>query len=570
MPTLASLNVGFRNSFVDYDALTRQLHGWHQAFPDLTRLRSLGRTAEGRELWLLTVGRDPDALRPAVWVDANMHATELCGTNVALGIAEDVLALHHGEDRHGLPPHVREALTEALFYVMPRISPDGAEQVIRTGRYVRSSPEDRRPQQQHPHWRSVDVNGDGRIAVMRKPDPNGELVESNLAPGMLVPRTLDHTGPFYKVFPEGLIENWDGHSVPDPFFLGDNAVDMNRNFPWSWAPEPEQMGAGDYPGSTPETRAVIEFATAHPNLYAWLNLHTFGGVVIRPLGHQPDSKMNQGDLAVYRQVEAWNTQFTTYPTVSGYHEFTYEPDKPLKGDLSDYAYHQRGCLAYVVELWDLFRRVGMDVKKPFVDHYSHWGENDFAALAAFDRDHNQGRLFQPWVPFHHPQLGDVEVGGIDIRVGISNPPFELFGELCAGQSAAFLRVAALVPRVRFAVTKTEALGGDLTRVTLRAQNIGYLATYGMPSARALPHSEALRLRTVSESVTVASAPSALLDVGHLEGWGQGLYGGWGVFLPWTRGSVSERTLTIVLQGHGEVEFVLESCRTGRATLQLTV
>jgi hypothetical protein len=71
-------------------------------------------------------------------------------------------------------------------------------------------------------------------------------------------------------------------------------------------------------------------------------------------------------------------------------------------------------------------------------------------------------------------------------------------------------------------------------------------------------------------VTVASAPSGLLDVGHLEGWGQGLYGGWGLFLPWTRGSVSERTITVVLQGHGDVEFVLESCRTGRATVTVTV
>ena len=135
---------------------------------------------------------------------------------------------------------------------------------------------------------------------------------------------------------------------PDPYFLSDNLYDFNRNFPYTWAPEPQQAGAGPYPGSAPETRAVLDFATAHPNIMVWLNLHTFGGVLIRPLGDKPDAKMNAGDLAIFEQVEAWMTEHTGYACVSGFHEFLYEPDKPLHGDLSDYAYHQRGALAYEI------------------------------------------------------------------------------------------------------------------------------------------------------------------------------------------------------------------------------
>ena len=37
-------------------------------------------------------------------------------------------------------------------------------------------------------------------------------------------------------------------------------------------------------GSAPETRAVMDFAIKHPHIFTWLNLHTFGGVLIRPLG----------------------------------------------------------------------------------------------------------------------------------------------------------------------------------------------------------------------------------------------------------------------------------------------
>ena len=79
--------------------------------------------------------------------------------------------------------------------------------------------------------------------------------------------------------------------------------------------------------------------------------------------------MNQEDLAIFRQIEQWMTEHTGYPTVSGHDEFLYEPDKPLKGDLSEYAYQQRGALGYVIELWDLFARLGMPRPPKFVQYY---------------------------------------------------------------------------------------------------------------------------------------------------------------------------------------------------------
>src|SRR6266545_3130012 len=81
---LASLDRGFRASYLDHDELTAQVRAWADAFPDLCRLRSLGESLEGRPLWHLTIGPDPDRLRPAVWVDGNMHASELAGSSVAL------------------------------------------------------------------------------------------------------------------------------------------------------------------------------------------------------------------------------------------------------------------------------------------------------------------------------------------------------------------------------------------------------------------------------------------------------------------------------------------------------
>lgn len=560
---LDEINLGFREKYLLHDAITKQLQSWAERFPRFARLRSLGKSEEGRDLWLLELGLDPDRDRPSIWVDGNMHAQEVSGSSVALAIAEDILRLHLDPEfcPHGLQPQTLALLRELRFFVMPRMCPDGAERILTSGRYVRSNPRDRRPNLK-PRWVSSDVDGDGQALLMRMQDPSGDFVESRNEPGLMVPRELDDEGPFFRIFPEGYIDPFDG-TFPEASYLADNDTDLNRNFPWSWAAEPDQLGAGAFAASEPESRAVVEFTSARPSIFAWLNLHTFGGVYIRPPGHLPDHKMDQEDLALFRQLEAWGEEHGGYPTVSGYTEFLYEPERPLRGDLADYAYHQRGALALVCELWDLFVQAGLPRKKPFVSSYSHLSRAELETIARWDREQNQKRCLRPWVSAQHPQLGAVEVGGLDSRVGLANPSYELLPQVCSRQSAFLLRLAALAPRLALSSPRVESLGGDIHRVTIEIRNLGYLGTNITQESRRLPWNEGIFVDVHGEGVTLLEPTPQRQALGHLEGWGHGRFSDrTTIFLQRSHRNQTARKVSFVVQGSGALTVRAGGTRTG--------
>ncbi|TNF22272.1 MAG: peptidase M14 [Deltaproteobacteria bacterium] len=563
---LDALAVPFRSAYIDHATLTTQLTAWARHFPEVCHLESIGVTPEGRDLWVLTLGPEPRRPRPGVWVDANMHAGEVAGTAVALAIAEDVLRLHLDPDAtvHGLPPHVCDVLREVLVVVMPRMAPDGAEGMLTTGRWARSAPRDARPDQAHPRWVYGDVDGDGRALFMRVEDPAGDFAPLPGAPQVLRPRRLEDPGPYYRLYPEGHIAGFDGDTIPDPSSLSDNATDFNRNFPVGWRAEPEQRGAGAFPLSEPETRAVAAYTAARPWLFAWLNLHCFGGVFIRPPGDGPDTTLDPGELALWRQIGAWAEAHAGYPMVSGFEEFTYVPGKPLYGDIVDYAWKLRGTLAWVVELWDIFARLGVPRPGRFVDFYDRLDDADLRRLVAFDAEHNAGRMFPAWRAVDHPQLGPVEVGGFDPRVGLWNPPPEELPAICDGVATVFLKVAAMAPRVRVGVA-SRPLGDRLHQLTVTLENFGYLPTYGPPSARALPHSEPLHVEVTGLEGDLALVDPALgrADLGHLEGWGRGLHNpSQSMAFPRSLGTRHR----LVLRGEGHVVLRVGSCRVGWQTL----
>ena len=75
------------DKFYRYNELTRLLKSYVKEYPDLIRLESIGKSHEGRDVWLVTAtnfksGEDEE--KPAFWVDGNIHASEVTASAAAL------------------------------------------------------------------------------------------------------------------------------------------------------------------------------------------------------------------------------------------------------------------------------------------------------------------------------------------------------------------------------------------------------------------------------------------------------------------------------------------------------
>ncbi len=57
------------------------------------------------------------------------------------------------------------------------------------------------------------------------------------------------------------MRNYDGVTVK--VNADREGLDLNRNFPSLWRQEFEQVGAGEYPTSEPEVKAMVDFIVGH-------------------------------------------------------------------------------------------------------------------------------------------------------------------------------------------------------------------------------------------------------------------------------------------------------------------
>ena len=508
-------------SYYSYDTLTRLLHELVADYPHLATLKSIGKSLEGRELWLVTLTNQatgPALEKPAYWIDGNTHAGEVTGSTVVL------YTLWRYVSQYGQDAHITRVLDRSVIYLLPRISVDGAERYLTTPYSLRSSTRPYPYAEERDGLTPEDIDGNGLILQMRSPSPNGAWVKSTKDPRVMRRREIDDEGgEYYSLLTEGLIRNYDGVSIP--IAPPQEGLDINRNYPYAWEPEGTERGAGPYPFSEPETRAEAEFWRTHPNINGAVTYHTYSGVLLRPYGTHPDEHFPPEDLNVYQVIGERGTALTGYPCVSVYHGFRYFPKEVMHGAMDDYAYDHHGWFAFTPELWDLPTTAGVG-PRDFIPWIRFHPEEDDLKIMRWNDEEMGGEAFVDWQPYQHPQLGPVELGGWKTKLYMENAPLKYLPELCQKHCAWTLSNASLSPYLSTPSLTVRPLGSQTYHIAVVLENNGFLPTYTSHKAherKAVPPIE-VEISLPAE-VTLISGKQKQ-EIEHLEGRSNKLFNWW--------------------------------------------
>nr|XP_046244867.1 carboxypeptidase D [Scatophagus argus] len=112
------------DKYYNYVDLTSRLRSLAQKYPHIANLSSIGRSVEGRELWVMRITKDPEVDspgKPKFKYVGNMHGDETVSRQVLVYLVEYLLSQYEEE------PRISELVNNTDIYIMPSMNPDGFE-----------------------------------------------------------------------------------------------------------------------------------------------------------------------------------------------------------------------------------------------------------------------------------------------------------------------------------------------------------------------------------------------------------------------------------------------------------
>ena len=456
------------------DVIYTWLEKWSKEYPDLIDLYEVGLSYEGRIILQMTLtnkktGKDTD--KPAAFFEGGRHSGEVTGSESVMWLAQYLLK-NYGKD-----PDVTHLLDTKTIYLKPVNNPDGNELYLNTAQSNRSTvrPSDNDGDGLLDEDAPDDLNGDGLILTMRWKDEKS---------GNLKPDPGDPTGRIMKRVPagqgiylsgsEGIDNDGDGRINED----GIGGLDLHRNYPENWRPQNEetgrgytQGGAGEYPLSESETRAVVDFLLTHPNIYVVNSMDTSVPMHLRPPSTSAsEERMYPEDLGWYRIFDEIGKKITGYEKAGDVYN-DYGDGNPLFGHGPDFGYWYYGAIWYGDEIWNGAR---------FKD-FNNDGVTDQLDMIRWDDEENDSAGFFDWTPAKHPVYGDIEIGGFNPKFFSQNPPAKHL-ETWAGNEAMFnFEMTKYLPEVawdKLEVKKIKSYKTDSAdyQLKLSVRNNGKLPT----------------------------------------------------------------------------------------------
>jgi len=450
------------NRWHDTGELYADMKRLQAAFPKFLKLESIGQSARGRDLMLMTINNPatgPEMGKAAMYIEANIHGNEIQGGEVCL------YTIWYLMENYGRIDDVTRLVDERVFYIVPTVNPDGRQFFMegpggnaRSGHVPVDDDNDGAFDEDQPE----DINGNGIVEQIRMHVPGqGNYRVSRANPLVLEPVPFGETGDWIMLGQEGIDNDGDGMVNED----GPGSYDQNRNWGSDWQPNYIQSGAMDYPFQLPEAKAVNDFLMAHPNIAGVQTYHNSGGMILRGPGAESTGEYPMTDvraydelgrngeriLPFYRYLIIWSGLYTVH------------------GGVIDWTNDGLGILSFSNELWNgeqyftspSLKEEQSDPASPIAPGLSRY---------FFDKYLEFGDEFVEWKPFDHPQFGKVEMGGVWRKYQGRVPPRFMNEELCHRNMAFSLYQADEMPLIRMGETSVEKIGGDVYRVFVDIAN----------------------------------------------------------------------------------------------------
>ncbi|NER13614.1 peptidase M14 [Leptobacterium flavescens] len=431
------------------------------AYPNLVKRQSIGKSTEGRDIWMLAITDysvgDADR-KPAFYVDGNIHSNEIQGGEICIYTA------WYLTESFADVEYIREMLKDRTFYIVPTINPDARNHYMKEANTPHSPRAglialDDDSDGLFDEDGFDDLDGDGSITTMRRKNPNGNMIIDPRDPRRMIQIGPDDvvTAQRYEFLgSEGLDNDGDGRVNEDrPGYY-----DPNRDWGWKWQPDYIQRGAYKYPFSAPETRAVADFVLKHPNIAGAQSFHNSGGMILRGPGAQEDvATYNRADVRIYDAIGKKGEEI-----LPGYRYLTvYKDLYSVFGGELDWFYGSRGIYTFTNEIFTAFA-------------YYKKANGGRDQVYKANKDLLLGDGFTNWKKYDHPTYGEIEIGGFQKNVGRATPGFLLEEEAHRNMVFTFYH-AYHMPHLSVSDIKEKSLGGGLREITAVIKNDRLMPTH---------------------------------------------------------------------------------------------
>ncbi|MGE3107385.1 MAG: M14 family metallopeptidase [Phycisphaerales bacterium] len=490
------------NRYYTYAEMEQQVKAIAAAYPNIVRLENIGKSGQGRDLWVAIVNNPatgPDTSKPAMWIDGNVHGNEIQAGEAV------VYSLWYLTKAFGNNEQITKTLDNVAFYLCPSQNPDGREYWFSGPNNPSSSRSNQRPVDDDEDGVADedppdDLDGDGSITSMWKEDHvEGDWTRSKTDPRVFIRVKPGEKGEWRRVGSEGIDNDGDGLINED----GPGGDDMNRNWPSDWQPDYVQNGAGEFPFSNPEPRAIGAFILGHPNIAGVQSYHNAGGMILRgPGASYRENTYPFDDRAAYDEIQRVGEQMLPYYKAMVIYRDLYT----VHGGFVNWTAEGLGIFSFTNEMWNdnkyFYREGGDETERDWI-----WRDRI-----------NFGQVFKDYTEYEHPKWGKVLIGGPNKWASRVTPTFMLEEEL--HRNFAFTKYHAdQMPLIKVDRVATERVAGtaDVWMLTIEIKNENLIPSRsGIARNNRIGHADIMTCRGAGEPEGQAS--SRVLAAGTLSDW----------------------------------------------------